>query len=108
MACTPLRIFDDVAEVVHALPGTTPRELARGLLSLLGDPARLGSVTARQGQWLESHSWKVLGRRLAGLVRALVFDEPAEAGVSRIVEARVERGGEERWPTKAPLAAPMN
>jgi glycosyltransferase involved in cell wall biosynthesis len=72
VACTPMEIFEDVKAVVHTLSGCDAGALARGLAELLADPARLSSKQQMQEEWLGSHGWDVLARRLRGMVRGLV------------------------------------
>ncbi|WIJ24018.1 glycosyltransferase [Devosia sp. RR2S18] len=75
VAVTPSPIFDDVSQVVFALPGATPRELADGLKKLAYDlranTPLVSSVLARAAEWREIHAYPVLGRRLAGTLRGL-------------------------------------
>lgn len=47
VAVTPLSIFDDIAEAVFTLPGTTAPELARGIKKVLGE-LEIGSPTAER------------------------------------------------------------
>jgi glycosyltransferase involved in cell wall biosynthesis len=72
VACTPMEIFHDVQAVVHTLPGCDAGALARGIAELLADPARLSSKQQTQDEWLVSHAWDVLARRLRGLIGGLV------------------------------------
>lgn len=69
VACTPLDIFRDVQEVVHVLPGTSPEAIALGIEALLHSPDKLNSKRERQNQWLSSHSWDILGKRLGGMMK---------------------------------------
>ncbi|WP_041279882.1 glycosyltransferase [Desulfobacula toluolica] len=72
-ACTPLEIFSDVKGIVHTLPGTSPEDIAAGIERLLCDPDRLKSKQTLQERWLSANSWDVLGKRLGGMIRGLVF-----------------------------------
>lgn len=71
VVCTPLPIFQDVADVVHTLPGTSATDIRQGLGHLLADPARAASTLDLQNQWLAAHSWQATGRLLSGMIRAL-------------------------------------
>jgi glycosyltransferase involved in cell wall biosynthesis len=104
VACTPLEIFDDVADIVHRLPGSDATSIADGIINLLADPTLLASHTPRQQEWLRAHSWRVLGRRIAGMVRALVSDRaaPVEAAVSTPTP---ETSGGERCSRSTTLAS---
>jgi glycosyltransferase involved in cell wall biosynthesis len=72
VACTPLEIFNDVTPLVHFLPGTTPRDLARGIVHLLKHPDILDRHRDLRDRWLACHDWQVLGERLAGMIRGLM------------------------------------
>jgi glycosyltransferase involved in cell wall biosynthesis len=77
VACTPLPIFDDGAEVIHRLRGCSPLDIAEGVDELLLQP-RGSTVFAdrrtKQRAWVDAHSWKLLSRRLDGLIRGLAVD----------------------------------
>lgn len=77
VAVTPLAIFDDVADAVHRLPGTTPQALATGIRALLDDPAALNAQTVKAVQWVASRQWPLLSTRLLntldGLANPLVL-----------------------------------
>ncbi|TFH86511.1 glycosyltransferase [Billgrantia azerbaijanica] len=73
VACTPLGIFDDVAEAVAFLPGTEPAALARGIEPLLADARQRGRLQADAARWLAAHDWRRLSLRLKGLLTALVW-----------------------------------
>ena len=85
VAVTPLPIFDDVAGITFALPGTEPAQLAAGLVALAGK-LRGGDAEAeltlkRSREWRNVHAYPVLGRRLAGMLRGLYRDAlPATPG----------------------------
>jgi glycosyltransferase involved in cell wall biosynthesis len=64
--CTPLEIFEDVADAVTFLPGTGSADLAAGLRACL---ARWPE--ARQGDWLRTHAWPVVSVRLRNLLVVL-------------------------------------
>jgi glycosyltransferase involved in cell wall biosynthesis len=70
VACTPLPIFDDIADVVHRLPGGSLEELELGIEELLADPARLGRHAARQAEWLREHDWLAASARFWNMLRA--------------------------------------
>jgi len=78
VAVTPIPIFDDVRPVVHSLPGVDPEAIARGVLELLSDPDRLQGRDRAQSDWLKTHAWPSLARRLRGLIRGIAAGaEPA-------------------------------
>lgn len=82
VAVTPLAIFDDVGDVVHRMPGTTPEALADGLEALLdavrnGD-ANVAQIQQRAEQWRSEHRYPVLARRLETISRQLLRQRPLE------------------------------
>jgi glycosyltransferase involved in cell wall biosynthesis len=72
VVCTPLPIFNDVSAVVHFLPGISPEDMLTGLSALLDDENLLYSKTDRQKEWIESHSWDVLTKRLQNIIQTLI------------------------------------
>jgi glycosyltransferase involved in cell wall biosynthesis len=68
--CTPLPIFEDVADVVHFFPGSEGEDLERGLDELLGDRSRLEALANRQDLWLADHDWNNVSMRLWNMLRA--------------------------------------
>jgi len=71
VACTPLSIFDDVADVVHFLPGKSPELLAEGITQLLNNPKVRNSKEQLQKKWVEGHSWNHLTKRLENIIWTL-------------------------------------
>jgi glycosyltransferase involved in cell wall biosynthesis len=76
VAVTPLSIFGDVSHLVYQLPGQTPQDIATGIRQVLHEIASdSDSLTARAAtkkRWRETHSYIALGRRLDGMLQALV------------------------------------
>ena len=72
VVCTPLDIFSDVREIVHLLPGTTPKAMAQGIASLLEDATAFAIDREKRKQWLAVHDWKVLAKRLYGMIQGLL------------------------------------
>ncbi|SQG00498.1 putative mannosyltransferase [Paucimonas lemoignei] len=69
--CTPLAIFEDVAEAVTFLPGTDSVSMADGLYINL----QRGS-TALQENWLRNHGWTTVSARLRNVLLALSAEKP--------------------------------
>jgi glycosyltransferase involved in cell wall biosynthesis len=69
--CTPLAIFEDVAEAVTFLPGTDSVSMADGLYKNL----QHGS-TALQANWLRNHGWTTVSARLRNVLLALSAENP--------------------------------
>lgn len=67
--CTPLGIFEDVAEAVTFLPGTRSEELAEGLAQYLRERPE-----AKQQSWLRTYAWSAVSARLRNLLVALATD----------------------------------
>jgi len=72
VVCTPLDIFSDVGDLVHQLPGTRPEDIAAGIDRLLVQPRLLEARQKVQDQWLVSHSWDILGKRLNGIIKSIL------------------------------------
>ncbi len=64
--CTPLDIFEDVAEAVTFLPGSSSEALAEGLRAYLQQRPQ-----AKQQQWLRTHAWSAVSTRLRNILIAL-------------------------------------
>ncbi|MEZ2225940.1 MAG: glycosyltransferase family 4 protein [Microcoleus sp.] len=77
VACTPLNIFDDVKELVHFLPGTSPNDLATGIIDLLSNPDSIKSKHELQQRWLKENSWEAIATKFSGMVQAIVRDGEA-------------------------------
>jgi glycosyltransferase involved in cell wall biosynthesis len=75
VAVTPLPIFDDVAQLVHRLPGTAPEELAAGLTELLqgiaGNAPEVGAISEAAGRWRQTHRYSALATRLYNMTTQL-------------------------------------
>jgi glycosyltransferase involved in cell wall biosynthesis len=74
VACTALGAFEDVSEVVHSLSGTEAAQIANGIADLLAAPDLLEAKLGAAERWRRAHDWRVLGRRLGGMLRALARD----------------------------------
>ena len=70
VACTPLPIFRDVANVTFQLPGATPSDIATGIAALFSDPRKLQKIGEIQASWLAEHDWQVVSTRLWNIIRA--------------------------------------
>ena len=76
VAVTPLAIFDDVGEIVHRLPGTSPADIAAGLSALVaavrGNDPIVTETQKRASHWRAEHSYPALSRRLENMARQLL------------------------------------
>lgn len=70
IAVTPLKIFEDVSDVVYTLPGTTPEHMAQGIEKMLNNREITRSLMSKQKQLLLTHNWEVLGKKLGNIIRA--------------------------------------
>jgi glycosyltransferase involved in cell wall biosynthesis len=75
VAVTPIPIFDDVGDIVHRMPGTSPAELAMGLIALQASMASGDEATQaihrNAAQWRGEHRYPILARRLENITRQL-------------------------------------
>lgn len=77
VAVTPLRIFDDLGAAVHRFGGTSPKHLAEGIVSVLDKLRKTGGadeVSVEAEQWRKAHSYRLLGKRLFNICKALAHD----------------------------------
>lgn len=84
VAVTPLAIFDDVASVVHRLPGTDVGSLASGIGQLVarirsGTDPDVASVAEAAGRWCESRSYPRVASQLHALLCQLGASEAGAA-----------------------------
>jgi len=99
VAVTPITIFDDLGAAVHRLPGSTPRELARGIAALLREISQGSELTrvvaSNAERWRAAHTHAALSRRLHGLCKALAREmQPCNRvfdGSSRQLKTQVGR-----------------
>jgi len=70
VAVSPLDIFEDVADVVHVLPGFSPEQIVQGIKAVLDDHEGKAKISERQTKWLNTHDWHVIGRRLYNILSA--------------------------------------
>jgi tetratricopeptide (TPR) repeat protein len=71
---TPLPVFSDLSDIVYQLPGTEPRKIAQGILSLLDDEDRKTEVLRRQRDWVRANSWAAQAARISNIIHGC-FEE---------------------------------
>jgi glycosyltransferase involved in cell wall biosynthesis len=71
---TPLPVFSDLSDIVYELPGTEPRKIAQGVLSLLDDEDRKTEVLRRQRDWVRANSWAAQAARISNIIHGC-FEE---------------------------------
>jgi glycosyltransferase involved in cell wall biosynthesis len=62
--CSPLAIFDDLADAVQFLPGISVHEIQQGIAAFLTAPDNMDEQINRQFKWCAAHYWALLARRL--------------------------------------------
>jgi len=76
IAVTPLAIFDDVDRAVSKLPGTTDKEIAEGIESLMHEIVENSEKVQKQksdaDKWREAHRYSQLGTRLTNILFSIV------------------------------------
>jgi glycosyltransferase involved in cell wall biosynthesis len=79
VAVTPLPIFDDIADVVHCLPGTSAQDIAKGLFdlyqALLQQDDGVKNIQVRAVHWASEHRYPFLARRLESMSRQLLSQQ---------------------------------
>ena len=86
---TPLPVFSDLSEVVYQLPGTEPREIAEGILSLLRDDDQMTEVLQRQRDWVRANGWAAQAARMSNIIHGCFEDTE---GVTLRVSRRAGSG----------------
>lgn len=78
VAVTPLSIFDDVSPAVHYLEGTSPEQIASGILHLFDEQDNMSTDYINKqkeaARWRESHNFKIISERLYNMIYALHQD----------------------------------
>jgi glycosyltransferase involved in cell wall biosynthesis len=69
--CSPLGIFDDVAEAVCFLPGMSVSDIRQGIRDFLKAPEQGEAQIERQRQWRQAHHWGLLARRLWNMIKGI-------------------------------------
>ena len=69
--CSPLSIFDDVADAVCLLPGVSVSDIQRGIRDFLKVPDQFKVQIEQQHQWCQAHDWGLLARRLWNMIRGI-------------------------------------
>ncbi len=74
VAVTPLKIFDDVKEIVSQLPGCTPTEIADGVAQLIteisDETEAIQQLQKGAKRWRELHRYSLLSKRLSNIIKA--------------------------------------
>ena len=76
---TPLPIFDDVADLVDYLPGTSSREIADGILAWIeqrkSDPKEFDINHKNRIKRIENRRFSILGIRLVSMIKSLEVND---------------------------------
>lgn len=75
VAVSPAPIFDDVKDFVFQLPGTSPEEIANGVIALRKSIRRQDDLFLKKfsyaSGWVDSHRYSSVSRRLYNIIRGL-------------------------------------
>ncbi|PNV84581.1 MAG: hypothetical protein C0627_00320 [Sulfurimonas sp.] len=64
VVCTPIGIFNDVADIVHFFQDSSVQSMAQKLKELLKDEKTLYAKNEVQKRWIDEHDWKEVSKRL--------------------------------------------
>jgi glycosyltransferase involved in cell wall biosynthesis len=85
VAVTPLPIFADLEGATFCMDGTRPEHLADGIAAALdaiaANSPEAAFISAQAERWREQHDYRVVGRRLFNMCKALVAQQSAQAQV---------------------------
>ncbi|MFT2099737.1 glycosyltransferase family 4 protein [Marinomonas sp. 2405UD66-6] len=73
--CTPLAIFDDVANAVHFLSGTKAEQIAEDIYKGLTNQRVLKGKAEAQIEWLKENDWKRLSHRLKHILSGVFLEK---------------------------------
>jgi glycosyltransferase involved in cell wall biosynthesis len=79
VAITPIDIFEDVKDLCHVLPGTSPADIGSGVNHLLKNPQVLDSRKEIRQHWIKAHSWRTQSERLDAMIQALMRNKSGRA-----------------------------
>lgn len=68
VVCTPISIFNDVADVVHFFKDTSVTSMATKLEELLQNEENLYAKSEVQKSWIKEHDWKEISKRLQEII----------------------------------------
>lgn len=64
VVCTPISIFNDVADIVHFFQDSSIQNMAQKLEELLEHEETLYAKQKIQQQWIDEHEWREISKRL--------------------------------------------
>lgn len=64
VVCTPIGIFNDVADIVHFFKDSSVQSMAQKLKELLKDEKALCAKSEVQKRWIDEHDWQEVSKRL--------------------------------------------
>jgi glycosyltransferase involved in cell wall biosynthesis len=70
VVCTPISIFNDVADIVHFSQDTSPQSMAKKIEELLDDQNILNLKTQIQKRWIDEHDWVQISKRLQNIIKS--------------------------------------
>ncbi len=79
IAVTPLRIFDDLGDAVYRFAGTSPNDIAEGIVDSLhqinSNSEKAKHIKNKASNWLEQHNYEAVGKRIANICYALLQNQ---------------------------------
>ncbi len=74
VGATPLRIFQDLSDLVHTFPGNTSRDIADGLFEMLSEDFPKTQIAEKQRDWIHANSWSTQATRISNMIRGHLED----------------------------------
>ena len=68
---TPIKLFDDVKEIVHYLPGTSVSAIEEGINTFYAKQIKSEKETIYKRRWLEQNNFEKLSLRLEGMIEGI-------------------------------------
>ncbi len=74
VAVTPLKIFDDVSDIVFRFSGCSPQEMADSIAHIIeelqNETQKSKKIQEDAQRWRDTHKYSLLGERLSNIIRA--------------------------------------
>lgn len=67
--CTPIEIFNDVADIVHFFKDSSVDAMVQTIDTFLQTPSFLNSKTDIQAGWIDEHDWTQISKRLQNIIK---------------------------------------
>lgn len=71
---TPIPIFDEIKSIVYQTQGIEAKDIKESILTFYKDKENRHKFETQQKEWLVNHDWKILAKRMQGMIEGLVVN----------------------------------